>query len=161
VIAYRELHADPLYCALPADHPQAKRHTIDLRDMAAETWVMDHPTCPFYRQTVELCHAAGFRPNVIANTESVSGSSALVRSGAGIAILPALALAGVTDLSIRPIAPPIARRLYAAFRKGADLRPSLATALELLRDTASAVGRSVATAANYRPAVLPRHHRAR
>jgi DNA-binding transcriptional LysR family regulator len=46
VIAHRELLADPLYCVLPADHPHAKRHTIDLRDMAAETWVMDPPDLP-------------------------------------------------------------------------------------------------------------------
>jgi hypothetical protein len=39
--------------------------------MARDKWVMDHPTCPFYRQTLALCQAAGFQPNVIANTESV------------------------------------------------------------------------------------------
>lgn len=52
---------------------------------------MDDPSCSFYRLTVELCHAAGFQPNVVANTESVSVYSALVRAGAGIAILPGLA----------------------------------------------------------------------
>jgi DNA-binding transcriptional LysR family regulator len=45
-IAHRELHADPLYCALPADHPRATYATIDLREMARESWVMDHPTRP-------------------------------------------------------------------------------------------------------------------
>jgi len=147
-IAHRELHADPLYCVLPADHPRATCATIDLREMARESWVIDHPTCPFYRQTLALCQAAGFQPIVIANTESVSVSSSLVRSGAGIAILPGLALAGVTDLAIRPIVPPITRRLYGVFRRDAHLRPSIATALDLLTDTAGSVGRSVAAMAS-------------
>jgi hypothetical protein len=43
-------------------------------------------------------------------------STALVRAGGGLAILPGLALAGVTDIAIRPIVPAIARRLYAVFR---------------------------------------------
>jgi DNA-binding transcriptional LysR family regulator len=148
ITTHRELHADPLYCVLPADHPRAPSDTIDLREVARERWVMDHPTCPFYRQTVALCQAAGFQPNVIANTESVSVSSALVRAGAGIAILPGLALAGVTDLAIRPIVPPTTRRLYAVFRKNAHLRPSIATALDLLGDTAASVGQSVAAIAS-------------
>jgi DNA-binding transcriptional LysR family regulator len=61
--------------------PATRADTIDLRELARERWVMDHPTCPFYRQTLALCQAAGFQPDVIANTESVSVSSALVRSG--------------------------------------------------------------------------------
>ena len=106
---------------------------------------MDHPTCPFYGQTLGPCQAAGFRPNVIANTESVSVYAALVRSGAGIAILPGLALAGATDLAIRPIVPPVARRLYAVFRHDAKLRPSVASALELQgQQPAGRCGRSAA-----------------
>jgi DNA-binding transcriptional LysR family regulator len=85
------------------DHPQATRDLVDLRDMAGERWVMDHPTCPFYGQTLAMCQAAGFQPDVMANTESVGVvATALVRSGAGIAILPGLALAGITDLAVRP-----------------------------------------------------------
>jgi DNA-binding transcriptional LysR family regulator len=92
---------------------------------------------------VDLCHAAGFRPKVIANTESVRVSSALVRVGAGVAILPGLALAQVADLVFRPLAPPVVRRLYAAYRARAKDRPSIATALELFREAAETVGQSV------------------
>lgn len=87
------------------------------------------PDLPVLPPDPRAIQAAGFQPNVIANTESVCVSSALVRAGADIAILPGLALAGVTDLAIRPIVPPITRRLYAVFRKDAHLRPSIATAL--------------------------------
>jgi hypothetical protein len=64
-------------CVLPAGHPQATRDLVDLRDMAGERWVMDHPTCPFYRQTLAMCQAAGFQPDVMANTDSVSVATAL------------------------------------------------------------------------------------
>jgi DNA-binding transcriptional LysR family regulator len=142
-LAYEELYADPLYVVMRPDHRLAGRRNIDLRSLAAEAWVMDLPTCSFYRLTVDLCQEAGFRPNVIANTESVRVSSALVRVGAGVAILPGLALAQVADLVFRPLAPPVVRRLYAAYRARATDRPSIATALELFREAAEAVGQSV------------------
>jgi hypothetical protein len=84
----------------------------------------------------------------MANTESVGVvATALVRSGAGIAILP-----GITDLAVRPIIPAVTRRLYAVLRREAHLRPSIATALELLADTATSVGRRVAASASpHRP----------
>jgi DNA-binding transcriptional LysR family regulator len=140
-IEHEEIYADPLYCVMRADHPAAARLTIDLAEMAADAWIMDDPSCSFYRLTVELCHAAGFQPNVVANTESVDVYSALVRAGAGIAILPGLAFAGATGLSFRPIAPRIVRRIYAVYRKGSNARPPIATALALFRETADLVGR--------------------
>jgi DNA-binding transcriptional LysR family regulator len=116
--------------------------------MASESWVMDHPTCPFYRQTLALCQAAGFQPIVIADTESVSVSSSLVRSGAGIAILPGLGPGRRHRPRDQTDRPPITRRLYGVFRNDAHLRPSIATALDLLTDTAGSVGRSVAAMAS-------------
>jgi DNA-binding transcriptional LysR family regulator len=145
-ISHEEIYADPLFVVMRADHPLAGRPKIDLRAMASETWVMDHPTCSFFRVTVDLCQAAGFEPNIVANTESVSVSAALVRAGAGTAILPGLALIGASDLVFRPIAPKVVRRLYAVYRKGSNSRPSIATALRLLRETAHAVGESIAPA---------------
>jgi hypothetical protein len=88
----------------------------------------------------------------MANTESVGVATALVRSGAGIAILAGRALAGITDLAIRPIIPAAIGRLYAVLRREAHLHPSIATALELLADTATSVGRTVAASASpHRP----------
>jgi DNA-binding transcriptional LysR family regulator len=60
-------------------------------------------------------------------------ATALIRSGLGCAILPGLALINATDLVVRPITPPAHRRLYAVYRTGANARPSMATALTLLR----------------------------
>jgi DNA-binding transcriptional LysR family regulator len=142
-LAYEEIYADPLYVVMRPDHRFADRRVIDLRELATDPWVLDLPTCSFYRLTVDLCQAAGFLPNVIANTESVRVSSALVRVGAGLTILPGLALAQVADLVFRPLAPPVVRRLYAAYRTSAKDRPSIVTALELFRIAAEVVGHSV------------------
>jgi len=38
------------------------------------------------------------------------------------------------DLTCRPIAPRVVRRIYAVYRKGSDTRPSMAAALEFLRE---------------------------
>jgi DNA-binding transcriptional LysR family regulator len=136
-----EVYADPLYCVMRPNHSATSMPAVNLTQLASEEWIMDDPACSFYRLTVGLCHAAGFEPNIVANTESVSVYSALVRAGAGIAILPGLALATMGgDLTYRPIAPRIVRRIYAVYRKGSDTRPSMAAALELLRETAEMVG---------------------
>ena len=119
------------------------RRAIFLRPVAPPRGRTPNPTCSFYRLTVDLCIAAGFRPMVIANTESVSVASALVRVGAGVAILPGLALAGATDLGFRSLTPPVVRRIFAVYRTGANHRPSIATALTLFREAADAIGRSI------------------
>lgn len=136
-LARQEIHADPLYCVLPADHRLQACQQLGLRDLAEEAWILDHPTCSFHRITLDLCHAAGFQPRVVAHTGSVNVATALVRSGAGCAILPGLALTNTAGLLVRPITPPVRRRLYAVYRTGAAARPSVATAIDLLRETAT------------------------
>lgn len=139
-LSHLEVYADPLYCVMRHDHAAATQAEVDLRQMAKQTWIMDAPTCPFYRLTVDLCQAAGFEPNVVANSESVSVYSALIRAGAGIAILPGLAFATMGgDFAFRLIVPSVVRRIYAAYRTGTDARPSMAVALELLREAAETV----------------------
>jgi DNA-binding transcriptional LysR family regulator len=142
-VAYRELLADPLYCVLPAGHRLAARRSVGLRQLAGEAWVLDDPGCPFHKLTIDLCGKAGFEPAAIANTESVSVSAALVRAGA-VAILPGLAVAGLTDLTVRALRPRVTRRLYALHRRGAGRRHSVATALDLLHATATTVATTVA-----------------
>jgi DNA-binding transcriptional LysR family regulator len=146
-IAADELLADPLYCVLPAGHRLAHKRKVYLRDLAEESWIMDHPTCSFYRATMDLCLSAGFAPNAVASTESVSVATALVSAGAGVAILPGLALASAADVVYRPITPGGVRRLYAAYRPGANERPSMVTALSILRDRARALAKTVAALA--------------
>ena len=53
-------------------------------------------------------------------------------------ILALAAMGG--DLASRPIAPRVVRRIYAVYRTGSCTRPSMAAALELLRETAQTVG---------------------
>lgn len=146
-VAADELLADPLYCVLPAGHRLARKSQVDLRDLAGEPWIMDHPTCSFYRATMRLCLSAGFAPDPVASTESVSVATALVSAGAGVAILPGLALVPAAGVGYRPIAAGGVRRLYAAYRPGTDERPAMATALSILHDTARALGETVAARA--------------
>ena len=132
--------ADPLYCVMRADHPVVSRPDVNLAHLASETWIMDDPSCSFFRMTVELCQAAGFEPDVVANTESISVYSALIQAGAGVAILPGLALTAMPPgVAHRAIVPRVARRIYAVCRTGTEGRPSIAAALGLLREAAETV----------------------
>jgi hypothetical protein len=40
---------------------------VAVRRLAWEAWIMDDPSCSVYLLTVDLCHAAGLEPNVVAN----------------------------------------------------------------------------------------------
>jgi hypothetical protein len=50
----------------------------------------------------------------------------------------------MTDLTIRLVAPPICRHLYAVHRVGRHLRPAIATAIEILQDAAATLARATA-----------------
>src|SRR5918999_2580381 len=63
-----ELHHlvdDPMYLALPRDHPLAVKPRVRLQDVAEETWIQEsgaHSWCGGFHQAA--CAAAGFEPNV-------------------------------------------------------------------------------------------------
>ena len=59
---------------------------------------------------------------------------ALVASGAGVALLPALACCGAEGVRYaRAVPEPPSRHVWALARRGAERRPGVAAALEALR----------------------------
>lgn len=134
-----ELFADPLYCLLPEEHPAARRKAIKVSDMRDQHWIMEDPTSSFFRLTVDLCQRAGFQPTVIANCRSFKVVTALVRAGCGISIQPGLGLIGEHDVAFRPLKPAVYRTVYAVHRNGSGSRPSIAAAIELLREVAASL----------------------
>ncbi len=106
---------DQLYCALPAGHRLASCQTVDLADLADDTWVEDYAGAAAMLTTA--CGRAGFTPSIDINCGGWLGKQALVAAGFGVTLVPGLLIPALrVDLVIRPLRDPPTRTVYAALR---------------------------------------------
>jgi DNA-binding transcriptional LysR family regulator len=133
-----ELLADPMYLALPSEHPLAKKSGLRLGDLRSEAWVQTSRESPCARHVVRSCHAAGFEPNVSFESDDYQTVQGLVAAGVGVALIPELALSVVReDIAIRALAPsPPVRQVIAAAPTDARLSPATPAMLGILADAA-------------------------
>jgi len=133
VEAHRLLE-DPMLAVLPGGHRLARRRTLRLDDLAGEPWVLGGgPGCSDRATILRACHAAGFEPRVTVDfpTDDYNATQGMVAAGAGVTLLPRLALAVPRDdLAVRPMAGAgPSREVVAAIRRG-DQAPATLAMLE-------------------------------
>jgi DNA-binding transcriptional LysR family regulator len=139
------LYSEPFDIVLPRDHPLATVPDHDVRalsvaDLSGEIWIGPYPGNPCHDVIALACEHAGFTPEFAHSSDDFRAVVALAAAGAGVAMVPRLALRG-TDLSgvvIRPIPGP-KRRVFAAVRRGAERHPLLVPLLHALQDAATAL----------------------
>ncbi len=134
-----ELLADPMYLALPREHPLAAEDQLRLQDLKREAWVQTSQSSPCARHVVRCCHAAGFEPSVSFESDDYQTVQGLVAAGVGVALIPELALSVVReDIVIRTLSPgPPVRQVIAATPAGARLVPAAPAMLAVLEGAAS------------------------
>jgi DNA-binding transcriptional LysR family regulator len=134
-----ELLQDPMYLALPREHPLAAKSGLRLQDLRGEAWVQTSRSSPCARHVVRSCHAAGFEPNVSFESDDYQTVQGLVAAGVGVALIPELALSVVReDIAIRALAPqPPVRQVIAATPVDARLSPATPAMLGILEDAAT------------------------
>jgi DNA-binding transcriptional LysR family regulator len=130
---------DPLYLALPRQHPLARRKELRLEDLHGEAWVQTSQSSPCATHVVRCCHAAGFEPNVSFESDDYQTVQGLVAAGVGVAFIPELALSVVReDIRVRALAPaPPVRQVIVAVPRGGGLTPSAPAMLQILQTAAS------------------------
>lgn len=86
------LLSEPLYVALPPDHPLAENDTVELKQLEGENFLMPHTTLGYGISDfiLEGCDAAGFSPNVIYWGTETFPMLNMVHENLGIAFAPAL-----------------------------------------------------------------------
>jgi len=138
----RDLLDDPFQLALPARHPLAQRTSIELGALADERWIMGGAVGPCRETGLAACSGAGFSPDIRHRTADWLAAFALVAAGAGVALIPRLALPPVlpSGVVLRPLKGPQrpSRHLYAATRAGSDALPTLAPVLAAIEEAAGA-----------------------
>jgi len=87
---------DVFVVVLPKNHHLLRKKSFDLSALANETFILPHKIDgSAYVYTVEsICLDAGFFPNVVHHTASVSSALKLVEAGLGITIEPKRSLSG-------------------------------------------------------------------
>jgi DNA-binding transcriptional LysR family regulator len=104
--AYAPLHEDielthllddPMYVALPLDHPLAGKRTIRLEQLADESWSQADCAGLCGKMHIAACEAAGFEPRVGFQSDDYNVVQGLVAAGVAISLLPELALSNLRD----------------------------------------------------------------
>jgi DNA-binding transcriptional LysR family regulator len=133
------LYAEPFDLVLPAGHPEAASAT--LVSLAADTWIGPYPGNPVHDVITFACQQAGFTPNLVHCSDDFRAVVALVGAGAGVALVPRLAL---RDMALSGVVtrhtPSPERRVFAAVRRGSDAHPLLRPLVSTLRAVAASLG---------------------
>ncbi|MFZ3555545.1 LysR family transcriptional regulator [Streptomyces sp. BH055] len=129
---------DPLMALLPADHALAESGRVDLGLLERERWIAGCRRCRGH--FVAACARAGFAPDIAFTTDDTLAVQGLVAAGAGIALVPGMALPLLrhTGVVARPLAPALGRRVSAFVLEGHEAAPVTALLLRTLSEAATA-----------------------
>jgi DNA-binding transcriptional LysR family regulator len=131
------LYAEPFVAVLPPAHPAADHDTIELAMLANDDWVMTTPGNPIRDVVVLACEQAGFQPRIVHQSDDFRAVAALVAAGAGVSLVPRLAVPEPTLALIRPLPDPApTRRVYAAVRASRADHPLITATLAVLTEVA-------------------------
>ncbi|MEU7001008.1 LysR family transcriptional regulator [Nonomuraea sp. NPDC046570] len=135
------LYAEPFDLVLPRDHPLATAPPLALDALAGETWIGPYPGNPVHDVIAFACEQQGFTPSFAHSSDDFRAVVALVGAGAGVALVPRLAMRDLdrSGVAVRQ-APGPERRVFAALRRGTEEHPLLRPVVDELRRTAHALG---------------------
>ncbi len=129
---------DPMWIALPVEHPLARHHNLTLADLAAEDWIQTSINSACARHVVSVCHGAGFEPRVSFESDDYDTVQGLVAAGVGVALIPRLALShrrpGLVVRRLEPENP--VRQVFAATGAQAGAPPAAQAMLDILSQRA-------------------------
>jgi DNA-binding transcriptional LysR family regulator len=126
------LLTEPLLLVLPRRHPA--REPVALETLSDARWIAGFAGTQFDAVLAEACRSAGFAPRIVHRADDASLIQALVGSGLGVGLLPALACSSSENVRFAEVLPaPPRRHVSALVRRGAARRPAVGAALDALR----------------------------
>lgn len=129
----RVLIEDPVLLA----SARPERAPVRLADFAGHPWLVPTSDLSCYEMIQRACGAAGFVPSVVAESADFAVLIALAAAGAGVALVPAMALPdGPLGVHLHPLEEPLTRKVFALTRAGLARRPDVRTVLDDLERAA-------------------------
>jgi DNA-binding transcriptional LysR family regulator len=130
---------DPMFAALPLNHPLARKSRIRLKDLAGDAWIGTTDACSCGALVRNQCIRMGFEPQITFESDDYLAIQGLIAAGVGVALIPTLALTTVRDdIVIRDLGndAPI-RQIAAATLPGAQRSPAARAMLEVLSEVSA------------------------
>jgi DNA-binding transcriptional LysR family regulator len=115
--------------ALPSAHPLSRRTEIEPRDLAGERFISLGRDAAFRHHVDRIFEEAGVARRIVVETGISATACALVRQGAGVAIIDPMTAAGQGEapgIALRPFRPEVPFSVHAVFARHAA-RPVLAS----------------------------------
>jgi DNA-binding transcriptional LysR family regulator len=130
---------DPMYLALPSDHPLAHRRRLRLEDLAGEAWIAGAADCECNRLISRACAMAGYQPRIAFQTDDYTAMQGFVAAGVGVSLIAELGLRTIRDdIVVRDLGrdTPV-RQIYAATLADGYRAPATQAMVEILREVAA------------------------
>lgn len=86
------LLTEPLFAALPKDHPRAAAKSLALKDLRGESFVMLRDGHCFRGLSITICARARISPRIGFESDQFSSLLGMVAAGAGVALVPEMAV---------------------------------------------------------------------
>jgi DNA-binding transcriptional LysR family regulator len=137
-VALAHLADDPLLLAVGRGHRLARRRSVDIEDLADETWVAATPKAD--DTFLGAWQWAGWRPKVGFVARDWTAKLGLVASNLGVTLVPGLAADAVrSDVGLVRIRSerPVNRAIFVATRSASEPAGPLSHFTELLHETAA------------------------
>jgi DNA-binding transcriptional LysR family regulator len=138
-IVREHLLSDPMFIAMPADHPHARKRNLRLADLADDPWIAGTTDCECNRLINRACAIAGFEPRIAFQTDDYLAMQGFVAAGVGVSLIAELGLTTIRDdIVVRSLGreTPV-REVYAATAADAHRSPSTHAMIEILRGVAA------------------------
>lgn len=123
-LEFTRIHKEPFVAILPEQHALNGKKTFSLDDLQEERFVTyGRKWAPgFFDQTISICSAFGFTPNIVQETGEMHTAIALVAAGQGVAILPrSVVLAQGRGIVMKNISTAIRSEIAIVTRQGEQL----------------------------------------
>lgn len=88
------LVVDKLLLAMKKDNPLANNSQISVKDLENEKFITMSNTSGLYKLTNEICHAEGFTPNIVIQSDDPDYIRKYIEMGLGISFVPSLSWKG-------------------------------------------------------------------
>jgi DNA-binding transcriptional LysR family regulator len=138
-ITRTHLLSDPMFLAMPADHPLAHKRNLRLADLADDPWIAGVTDCECNRLMNRACAVAGFEPRIAFETDDYTAMQGFVAAGVGVCLIAELGLSSIRDdIVVRSLGreTPV-REVYAATVADAHRTPATLAMLEILQSVAA------------------------
>jgi len=108
------LMTEKLFAVLPKKHTLSKRHSVSLRELQADPFLLLRDGHCFRATTVAACNRARMNPQVVFESGQFSSILSMVSAGLGVSVVPQMAVEKRTGCRFLPLADEHAARTIGA-----------------------------------------------